>query len=221
MCGRYTLVDPARLAAKFPKYSFEEFSHSRLPKARYNVAPTQPVLGVRNDDARVVEMRWGLGPPGSVSGTGQINARSETVATKPTFRDAFLYRRCIVFADGFYEWRDRKPMRFSMKDDAPFAFAGIWEPAGGSASTCAILTCAPNDLVAGTHDRMPVILPEASLDSWLSDELEVAETLSSFLRPYDAALMKAVPASSRLNSARYDAADVLVDDDPVQGDFGF
>jgi putative SOS response-associated peptidase YedK len=112
-------------------------------------------------------------------------------------------------------------MRFSMKDDAPFAFAGIWETAGGDASRCAILTCVPNELVAGTHDRMPVILPEASLEAWLSDDDDVADVLQSFLRPYDAALMKAVPASSRLNGTRYDAPDVLIDDDPVQGDFGF
>jgi putative SOS response-associated peptidase YedK len=219
MCGRYTLVDPARLAGSYPQYRFEEFSESRLRTPRYNVAPTQPVLGVQNDGARVVEMRWGLGS--GASATGQINARSETVATKPTFREAFRKRRCIVFADGFYEWKNRKPMRFSMKDDEPFAFAGIWETAGGDGSTCAILTCAPNELVAGTHDRMPVILPQSSLEPWLSDDLDVAEILQSFLRPYDAALMKAVPASSRLNSARYDAPDVLIDDDPVQGDFGF
>ncbi len=129
MCGRHTLVDPARLAGSYPQYRLEEFSQSRLRTPRYNVA----------------------------SGTGQINARWETVATKPTFREAFRKRRCIVFAGGFDEWKNRKPLRFIMKDDAPFAFAGIWEPAGGDGSTCAILTCAPNELVAGTHDRMPVI----------------------------------------------------------------
>jgi putative SOS response-associated peptidase YedK len=123
-------VDPARLAGNYRQYRFEEFSQSRLLMARYNVAPTQPVLGVRNDGARVVEMRWGLGSGNSA--TGQINARSETVATKPTFCEALRKRRCIVFADGFYEWKNCKPMRFSMKDDAPFAFAGIWETVGGA-----------------------------------------------------------------------------------------
>jgi putative SOS response-associated peptidase YedK len=138
MCGRYTLVDPARLAGRYPQFRFEEFSQSRLRTPRYNVAPTQRVVGVRNDGTSVVEMRWGLGS--GVAATGQINARSETVATKPTFREAFRKRRCIVFADGFYEWKNRKPMHFSMKGDEPFAFAGIWEPSGRDDSTCALLT---------------------------------------------------------------------------------
>ena len=220
MCGRYTLIDPERLARQYAQYRFEEFSQARLP-ARYNIAPAQPVLGVRNDSPNVVELRW-LSPLGSSSdanATGQINARSETVATKPTFRDAFLHRRCILFADGFYEWRDRRPTRFSMRDDAPFAFAGIWNPAGSAPATCAILTTKPNELVAAVHDRMPVILRPDAVGTWLAGEPATEEELLAVLAPYDASQMKATPASSRLNSARYDAPDVLVDDDPVQQSF--
>jgi putative SOS response-associated peptidase YedK len=223
MCGRYSLTNPGRIGAAFPQYGFEEFSDYRLP--RFSIAPTQSVLGVRNDGRNAIEsLRWGLVPRWSATRanqSGQINARSETVATKPTFRDAFRKRRCIIFADGFYEWKNRRPTRFSMRDDEPFAFAGIWEAAGSAAATCAILTTTPNVLVATVHDRMPVILAAEAVDLWLSTEDPPPEVLASALRPFDADRMKAVPASPRLNSARYDVPDVLVDDEPPALTLGF
>jgi len=108
---------------------------------RYNVAPTQNVLGVRNDGRGEIEpLRWGLLPSGS-TGTGLINARAESLASKPSFRDAFRSRRCILFADGFYEWKARRPIRFSLEGGAAFAFAGLWEPQGDELPICAIVTC--------------------------------------------------------------------------------
>jgi len=201
MCGRFTLTDPLRISARYPQYRFEEFSEYRLP--RFNIAPTQAVLGVRNDGKNeVIPLEWGI--------EGRINARVETIATRPV---AF---RCIIFADGFYEWRGRKPVYYTMKDERPFAFAGIWQPASQGPTPCAIVTCEPNELVARVHDRMPAILRDDQLDEWLGREDLPRELVRTFLGPYDANLMQSRDASARLNDARYDAPDVLIDNDPVQ-----
>jgi putative SOS response-associated peptidase YedK len=202
MCGRFTLTDPIRLRRQFPQYAFEEFSEYGLP--RFNVAPTQPVLGVLNDQsARVRQLSWGIGQ--------RINARMETISAHP------LSHRCIIFADGFYEWRARKPVYFTLEGRTSFAFAGIYQLQLGHEPSCAIITCPPNDLVATVHDRMPVILHDHVLDAWLKpDSVDVA-FMRELLVPYPAEAMRSQPASQRLNNARYDAADVLVDDDPVQG----
>lgn len=201
MCGRYSLINVARLSAKFPRFQFEEFSENRLP--RYNVAPTQDVLGVRNDGRdRVEVMQWGI--------DGRINIRAESVAS----RHAPVRRRCIEFADGFYEWRGRQPVYYTLRSGEPFAFAGLWEP-GAIANRCAIVTCPPNDLVAAVHNRMPVILDPASLDLWLSPDALPPEVAGAVLRPYPATEMLARNVSQRVNDARYDAADVLTVD-PVQ-----
>lgn len=201
MCGRFTLTDPLRISARYPRYRFEEFSEYRLP--RFNIAPTQAVLGVRNDGRNeVIPLEWGI--------EGRINARAETVASRPV---AF---RCIIFADGFYEWRGRKPVYYTLKDGRVFAFAGIWDPVAEGPTPCAIVTCPPNELVARVHDRMPVILSDDELETWLaSDDLNPTQA-RGLLRPYAAAAMKARNASMRLNDARHDAPDVLIDDDPVQ-----
>jgi putative SOS response-associated peptidase YedK len=214
MCGRYSLTNPERISLAFPTFRFAGFSEYRLP--RFNVAPTQSVLGVRNDGRKVIEsLRWGLLSFGS-TGTGLINARAETLAQKPSFRDAYERQRCAIFADGFYEWRDRRPTRFSLRSGEPFAFAGLWEPGGGELATCAIITCEPNELVATVHDRMPVILAGCNLDVWLSGEELPNAVVRSILRPYDARKMESRAASMRLNKAAYDAPDVLEDDTPVQ-----
>jgi putative SOS response-associated peptidase YedK len=184
------------------------------------LAPTLPVLGVRNDGRDLIEpLRWGLLQYGS-TGTGLVNARAETLASKPSFRDAFRNRRCILFADGFYEWRNRRPVRFSLEGGAVFAFAGLWEPRDDELATCAIVTCEPNDLVRNVHDRMPVILAPSAVDLWLSADELPSEVARSVLRPYPAAKMEAHPASMRLNKAGYDAPDVLDDDAPVQTALG-
>ena len=202
MCGRFTLAAPERIAAAFPRFHFEAFSEYRLP--RFNIAPAQDVLAVRNDGAARIEMLpWGI--------ERRINARAETIAAHPI---AF---RCIIFADGFYEWRGSKPVYFTMRDDRVFAFAGIWANAGG-ATPCAIVTTEANELVAKTHDRMPAILSAASVDAWLAPEPISPARARELLRPFAAAAMTARDASMRLNDARRDAPDVLVDDDPVQGE---
>jgi putative SOS response-associated peptidase YedK len=201
MCGRFTLTDPLRISARYPRYRFEEFSEYRLP--RFNIAPSQAVLGVRNDGKdEVIPLPWGI--------DGRINARVETVASRP------LPFRCIIFADGFYEWRGRKPVYYTMKDERVFAFAGIWNPVAQGPTACAIVTCPPNELVAQVHDRMPAILNDDNLDAWLTERDMAPALARALIQPYDASAMQARDASMRLNDARNDSPNVLVDDDPVQ-----
>jgi putative SOS response-associated peptidase YedK len=198
MCGRFTLTDPAAIAAAFPRFRFPEFSETRIP--RYNIAPTQRVLGVRNDGRDVVEeLQWGIG--------GRINIRAESIAA----RASAVRRRCIEFADGFYEWRNRRPFYYTLATAEPFAFAGLWEPQNGGAA-CDVVTCEPNALVAPVHNRMPVILIGSNVDLWLDPEPLPAQVAASILRPIDAGLMCVREASSRVNNANYDAADVLTED---------
>ena len=197
MCGRYTLIGPARITSAFPQYRFEEFSEYRLP--RFNVAPTQDVLAVCNDGTNDVRaLRWGLGE--------RINARAETLERRP------MPWRCAIFADGFYEWRERKPYYFTLAGNEIFTFAGIYEPGGG----CAIITVPANDLVAATHDRMPAILLGEAQSAWLEPGDIDQQLASDLLVPLPSKTMRVRSASMRLNRARYDAPDVLIDDDPVQ-----
>jgi putative SOS response-associated peptidase YedK len=198
MCGRYTLTDPGALTAAFPRFRYPEFSETRIP--RYNIAPAQRVLGVRNDGRGVVEeLQWGIG--------GRINIRAESIAA----RVSPVRRRCIEFADGFYEWRDRRPFYYTLKSETPFAFAGLWEPQNGAAA-CDVATCEPNSLVARVHDRMPVILSGSNVDIWLDPDPMPADVAASILRPLDASLMQVREVSMRVNNANYDAADVLTED---------
>jgi putative SOS response-associated peptidase YedK len=200
MCGRFTLAKPQALPAAFPQFRYPEFSETRLP--RYNIAPAQDVLGVRNDGRdRVEELRWGV--------RGRINVRAESIAS----RRGPLHRRCIEFADGFYEWRERRPYYYTLRSGEPFAFAGLWEP-GEDLPCCDVVTCRPNALVAAVHDRMPVILAADRLNLWLDPEPLTPEAAGSILLPLDAALMVVREVSRRVNSANYDAADVLADADP-------
>jgi putative SOS response-associated peptidase YedK len=200
MCGRFTLTKPAALAAAFPRFRFPEFSETRLP--RYNIAPTQGVLGVRNDGRGLVEeLRWGV--------RGRINIRSESILA----RRGPIRRRCIEFADGFYEWSNRRPFYYTLKSGEPFAFAGLWEPDDGTAS-CDVATCEPNALVARVHDRMPVILVHSSVDLWLDPEPLPPEVAASILRPLEAGFMQVREVSRRVNNANYDAADVLGSAEP-------
>ncbi len=200
MCGRFTLTKPAALAAAFPRFRFPEFSETRLP--RYNIAPAQTVLGVRNDGRDVAEeLRWGI--------RGRINIRSESILA----RRGPLRRRCIEFADGFYEWLNRRPYYYTLKSDEPFALAGLWEADDGTAS-CDVATCEPNALVAPVHNRMPVILTRSGVDLWLDPEPLPAEIAASVLRPLDASLMQVREVSMRVNNASYDAPDVLARADP-------
>ena len=180
-------------------------SDTRLP--RFNIAPAQEVLGVRNDgDDAVESFAWGIG--------GRINARAETIAP------ASQRKRCVIFADGFYEWQNKRPIYFQLNDGEPFAFAGIWAP-NQDAAECAIVTTEPNTLVRPVHDRMPVILPADAMDVWLGQDELPPDVVRALLAPYAADAMVSRPVSSRLNNARYDAPDVLVDDDPIQQRLGF
>jgi len=200
MCGRFTLTNPRALTAAFPRFRFSEFSETRLP--RYNIAPTDMVLGVRNDGRGVVEeLRWGL--------RGRINIRGESIGA----RRGPIRRRCIEFADGFYEWSNRRPYYYTLDSGEPFAFAGLWEPSDGTAS-CDIATCEPNALIAPVHDRMPVILTGSAVDLWLDPEPLPPDVAASVLRPLDAARMRVREVSTRVNKPNYDAPDVLAGPDP-------
>lgn len=200
MCGRFTLTKPQELASAFPRFRFAEFTQTRLP--RYNIAPAQAVLGVRNDGRDLVEeLHWGI--------RGRINVRAESIRS----RSGPIARRCIEFADGFYEWSNRRPFYYTLKSGKPFAFAGLWEPSNGSAS-CDVVTCEPNALVAPVHDRMPVILGERELGLWLDPNPLPPEIAGRILCPFDAALMEVREVSRRVNRADYDAADVLTAPDP-------
>lgn len=220
MCGRFTLtVDPAELQALF---GLSEPPPSELGP-RYNIAPTQAVAVVANEAPRKLAlMQWGLIPSWAKDpkiGNSLINARGETVAEKPAFRAALKKRRCLILADGFYEWRQgeakaKQPYFIQLKDGRPFAFAGLWEawkPAGEAAwrRTCTIITTSPNALMAPLHNRMPVILPPEAYAAWLTPgELPTVEALA-LLQPYPAEAMAARPVSARVNNPRHDAPDLM------------
>ena len=161
-------------------------------------------------------MRWGLIPYWAKDpsiGLKTINAMSETAAEKPAFRDAMRWRRCLIPADGFYEWKrlgskEKQPYSFGMEDDSPFAFAGLWDrwrdQAGEMIETCTILTTKPNSLLADVHDRMPVMLRTEDYDLWLDPGITDPERIVDCLRPFDAALMKKYPVSARVNRPEND-----------------
>ncbi len=210
MCGRYRLSRRKQAVEEYfesaPASEGEEWS------ARYNIAPTQPVATVRQaGTGRVLAMmRWGLVPSWASDisiGSRLINGRSETVLEKPAFRDSFRMRRCLIPADGFYEWKkagkDRHPYHFGMKDAGLFAFAGIWDrwksPTGQILESCSILTTAPNELMNGVHDRMPVILPPRHYRVWLTAPAGEAERLTELLAPFDVGLMRRYPVGPLIN----------------------
>ncbi|MBL8849492.1 MAG: SOS response-associated peptidase [Planctomycetaceae bacterium] len=203
MCGRYTLrATPAELV--------EIFGLFREPdvRPRYNIAPTQNVLAIRFDENATprepVQLRWGLIPSWSKDARKPlINARGDTVAVKPAFRSAFKKRRCLIAADGFYEWQAlegrKQPHHIRLRDGRPFAFAGLWER-WGDIESCAIITTEANDLIATIHDRMPVILPPDAWDAWLMPDGGNTE----LLRPYPPEEMELHPVSLTVNNPRND-----------------
>jgi putative SOS response-associated peptidase YedK len=220
MCGRYTLSKKEKLAEMLrERFVIDEFSEIRLTP-RFNVAPTQQIpVVVQEEKRRLVEAKWGLVPAWAKDekiGSSLINARCETVASKAAFRSAFKSRRCLVPADGFYEWQKtgtgKVPHHFTLKDDSLFAFAGLWEcwrnPAGEEVRSVSLITTTPNALVAPVHDRMPVILTRDREKAWLDKNTPV-ETLSSFLAPYPADGMKERAVSPVVNSARFDGPELL------------
>ena len=229
MCGRFVLVDWYGIEQRFdlPEADLrnisEHYSESGdAPAPRYNIAPTQDVLVIRNDSSqnRAEMMRWGLVPSWAKDpkiGSRMINARSETLAEKPSFRTAYRRRRCLIVADGFYEWKrdgkTRTPMRIMLDSGDLFALAGLWEawkrPDDSWMMSCAIVTTSANDLVADIHDRMPVILDPDVESVWLDSDLDDTAALSELLVPYPSERMTAYEVSRIVNSAANDVPECI------------
>ena len=187
----------------------------------YNVAPTQNVLTVvGGENRRGGFIRWGLIPhwaKTASNGSRMINARAETVAQRPAFRDAFRRRRCLVLADGFYEWQRagsvKKPMRIVMESGEPFAFAGLWamwrDSEGNRIPSCTIITTEANDLLRPIHNRMPVILPREMEEFWLDRDVQDVAVLENALTAYPSELMQTYQVSTLVNSARNNGPQVV------------
>jgi putative SOS response-associated peptidase YedK len=200
MCGRFTVRTARRI--KLPGVR-----NADLPfEARYNIAPTQEVLVIA-DLGRGLELTklvWGLIPARSLDGKGFINARAETLETKPSFRESFQKRRCLVLADGFFEWRRtgraKQAFYFQLTDKSPFAFAGIWDRWENRqpVTSCAIITSSANETVSPLHDRMPVILKPESYATWLDPKTDPT-TLKQLLVPFPGTEMTCYPVSSAVN----------------------
>jgi putative SOS response-associated peptidase YedK len=219
VCGRF------RLSRR--KQVVEEYFDTAAPDAedwtpRYNIAPTQPVPVICQNPKEPVRqlslMRWGLIPAWSKDSSvaaSMINARSETAATKPAFRDALKSRRCLIPADGFYEWmrlgKTKQPYCFEVNEGELFAFAGFWDrwqdPTGHWVKSCSILTTTPNAVTSAVHDRMPVILDPDGYDVWLDPGMTDVSVASELLKPYDARLMRCFPVSTRINHVANDDAE--------------
>lgn len=220
MCGRFTLtVDPAELKDTFDAYTFpSQFA------PRFNIAPTQPVLAIPNDAKNRADFfMWGLIPSWSKDptiGNKLINARGETIAEKPSFRGGFKYKRCLIPADGFYEWKalsgakTKTPYFIHMKDRKPFAFAGLWDewqsPDGDTVRTCTIITTEPNDLMAALHNRMPVILHPKDYDLWLDPTPQTPDKLQHLIKPFPTDNMSAYPVSTLVNKPGNDQPECVV-----------
>jgi putative SOS response-associated peptidase YedK len=219
MCGRFTLSASAkRLQELFPLFEFPE-----IPP-RYNIAPTQQVLAVRQEDhakPNTAWLRWGLIPSWAKEkkiGASLINARADSVAVKPAFRAAFTRRRCLVLADGFYEWQKaanngpKQPFHIRLGDGQPFAFAGLWETWSGEETpieSCTVITTDANDLVRPLHDRMPVILNPRDFSRWLDPSLSDPGVLQEMLRPFPSEPMTAVAVGTYVNNTRNEGAECL------------
>lgn len=220
MCGRFTLtVDPAEIKDAF---AGTEFPPQFAP--RFNIAPTQPVLAIPNDGANRADFFiWGLIPSWAKDpaiGNRLINARGETLAEKPSFRGSYKYHRCLVVADGFYEWKKQPgtktkvPYYIHMKDRQPFAFAGLWDEwhssDGSQIRSCTIVTIEPNELMASIHNRMPVILSPDTYAQWIDSAARTPDSLSALIKPYPAEEMAAYPVSTLVNSPQNDRPECVV-----------
>lgn len=217
MCGRFTLKSPRRLG--FPNAETEQLpSLTLLP--RYNIAPSQEILAIigSEDERRLSAFVWGLIPSWSNEPKGFINARAETVEVKRSFSESFQRRRCLIPADGFYEWKrkgkSKQPFYFQLQDESHFAFAGIWDQwRRGSelVNSCSIITTGPNELLATIHDRMPVMLAPDAQDKWLRDS--APEDLMGLLVPFPAEELKSFPVSQQVNQAKIDGPSMV---EPVE-----
>jgi putative SOS response-associated peptidase YedK len=220
MCGRFTLtVNPAELQDTFSNFIFpEKFA------PRFNIAPSQPLLAIPNDGANKADFFvWGLIPMWAkdpAMGNRLINARGETVAEKPSFRGSFKYKRCLILADGFYEWKanlgtkTKTPYFIHMRDRKPFVFAGLWDawesPDGSSIKTCTIITTEPNELMKPIHNRMPVILHTRDYAKWLDASPQTPDSLLPLIKPFPADDMAAYPVSTLVNKPSNDKPELVV-----------
>jgi len=222
MCGRYMLARPVEEVARW----FRSVNSLPNTRPRYNVAPTQDVLAVRYDAGarlRTLDtLRWGLVPFWSKDvkiGYSLINAKAETVAEKPAFREAFKSRRCIIPADGFYEWKKldaktKQPYAITMKDRSVFGFAGLWErwkdsTSGETIQSCTIITTEPNEICAPIHDRMPVILDPKDYGKWIAEEPAEPMWLLKMLKPFPADKMMAFKIGPRIGNVKNDDAALI------------
>ncbi len=220
MCGRFTLtIDPAELQDAFVDYTFP----ARFAP-RFNIAPTQPVLAIPNNGRNAADFfMWGLIPSWVKDpsiGSRLINARGETLAEKPSFRGGYKYKRCLILADGFYEWKSQPgtktkiPHFIHLKTGGVFAFAGLWDEwhasDGSTVRSCTIITTTPNQLMAPIHDRMPMILHPTDYTQWLDAAPRTPESLQPLIKPFPAELMEAYPVSTLVNSPAVDRAECVV-----------
>lgn len=213
MCGRFTQThSAAELVALFDLEEIPEW------QPRFNIAPTQLIPAIV-EPGHLKSLRWGLIPSWAKDptiGAKLINARAETVSEKPSFRDAFKRRRCLIAADGYYEWKKqagkKQPFYFQLESHHPFAFAGLWERwnslEGETIETCTIITTEANELAATVHDRMPVILGKANYDRWLDPDFKTAQAL---LQPYPSKEMLSYPVSIAVNRPSHDAPDCIAE----------
>ena len=227
MCGRYTRHSRAEFIA-------ERFGVQVPPtlSGRFNIAPSQQVLAVRlNPEVQqreLVALRWGLIPfwaDDPSIGNRMTNARPETVAEKPSFRKAFKSQRCLLVADGFYEWQEtngkKQPSYITLKDGRPFGLAGLWEcwnKQGESIESCTILTTDANEIMSAIHDRMPVIIPPEKYSLWLDPAEHDRKKLTGLLRPFDSDGMTAYPVSTFVNNAKHDSAQCI---EPIERQWTF
>lgn len=222
MCGRFSLTLETEDIEHFLRETFQIDQPLNMAFPRYNIAPTQEVLCVLFDGRRfrAGPLRWGLIPPFAKDkriGSRLINARVETVAEKPSFKHAFYNRRCLILADGFYEWKkeghEKIPYRIVAKDQRIFAFAGLWSaytnPKGEKIYTCTIITQESNALMRQIHPRMPVILSPENQKAWLNPAIKDDETLKSLLLPYDPEKMDLYPISRDINYVKNDFPELI------------
>jgi putative SOS response-associated peptidase YedK len=219
MCGRFALYsDPFTLARRFETDAPPEL------RPRYNVAPSQniPIVREVGEKRRFAMARWGLVPHWAKDvkiGYSMINARAETMAEKPAFRNAFRHRRCLIPADGFYEWQAiagskvKQPWFIVLGDSEPMAFAGLWEqwrtPEGEELESCSIIVTEANEIMRPIHERMPVILAPDDWNAWLGTESRDIQALQNLLKPYPAEDMVAWPVSTKVNSPRNDSVECV------------
>ena len=221
MCGRFSIIIPFSDLLEFFKPIVFPIYPTEYLEPRYNIAPSQMIPTIVNNDQRQLDfMRWGLIPHWAKDiniGSKMINARAETLDEKPSFKHLLKRKRCLIPADGFYEWRHegkiKRPFRITLKSEEPFAFAGLWDtwktPTGEEIKSCSIITTIPNTLMANIHDRMPVILSRDAEELWLDNGIEDNALLKSILVPYDAGLMRAYEISSLVNSPKNNISEII------------